>query len=322
MNARTRLIAIALAAAAGAGGPGCSNLVVKKVPIDKRIQGTDHQQGFRYYLNRPYLVVKDPVLIFERLTLVEVTGKHGDGSFPVAKFLEGERKGQTIRLADLNVKAGDQAFRPVAAAELSRIRAELASKVKAASATPARSKPGALTPPTERDSQVVRTAISSGAVSAATVGALPSPLTATAALAQQGAPASTGGRTASSVDQNASSTASLKDESIGTAPTDTVLTGAIQVIYLPDLDEQYVIKSKNWLAKSSFALAFRNGSELTEVDAEHDATTVTIALLDLLQQAIVTAVAGRADPHSAGRQETERPEGDDARGRQHRSSAS
>ena len=107
-------------------------------------------------------------------------------------------------------------------------------------------------------------------------------------LAAAAVAAPAGGRGSNLVlDQAASSTASLKDESTSTGlPADTVLTGAIQVIYLPDLDEQYVIKSKNLLAKSAFALAFRNGSELMEVDAEHDATTVTIALLSLVQQAI------------------------------------
>ena len=49
MTSRTPSIAITLALSlAAAAAPGCANLVVKKVPIDKRIQGTDHQQGFRY----------------------------------------------------------------------------------------------------------------------------------------------------------------------------------------------------------------------------------------------------------------------------------
>jgi hypothetical protein len=72
-------------------------------------------------------------------------------------------------------------------------------------------------------------------------------------------------------------------------PKDAVLTGDMEVVYLPDLDEQYVIRSKNFLAKSAFALTFANGSELTQVQGEHDATTVTIALLDLIQTAIGVA---------------------------------
>ena len=60
---------IGLAAAvvvAVTGATGCSNLVVKKVPLDKRIEGRDdHVKGFRYYLNRPYLAVNDKVFLGE-----------------------------------------------------------------------------------------------------------------------------------------------------------------------------------------------------------------------------------------------------------------
>jgi hypothetical protein len=67
------------------------------------------------------------------------------------------------------------------------------------------------------------------------------------------------------------------------------LQGTMEVLYLPDLDEQYVIKSKNILAKSAFGLAFKNGCELTEVQGEHDATTLTLSILEQIQGAISTA---------------------------------
>jgi hypothetical protein len=66
MNDWCRSITVAAALGSVAAGCfGCSNLVVKKVPVDDRIAGTDCQQGFRYYLNRPYLVVKKPILVCE-----------------------------------------------------------------------------------------------------------------------------------------------------------------------------------------------------------------------------------------------------------------
>ncbi len=310
MKLRIRLIAIALAAAASAGGPGCSNLVVKKVPLEKRASGTDHQQGFRYYLNRPYLAVRDPVLIFERRTLVDVKGKAANAL--TVTYLEGERKGQSVKLADFKVKSGGDAFRAVTAEELSKIRAALASK---AASTPSTLPHAAPAPAAGRDAQLARASATSidriamnrlqNASPQGQPGApLPGgPMTITparnvgttfdtggAASGDAGAGGAATGGGASSVDSNASSTQYLTDAKIvGTIPDDDVLTGAIQVVYLPDLDEQYVIKSKNWLAKSTFALAFRNGTELAQVDAEHDATTVTIALLDLLQTAIGTA---------------------------------
>ena len=107
---RTRLIGIALALAVGAGArllePGG-----EEGPHRKADPGHRPPEGFRYYLNRPYLVVKDPVLIFERLTMVEVTGDRG--GIEVAKFLDGQRKGQTVNLAELNLKKDSPAFRPV-----------------------------------------------------------------------------------------------------------------------------------------------------------------------------------------------------------------
>jgi hypothetical protein len=53
-------------------GAGCANLNVKKVPVGERASGTDKEKGFRYYLNRPYLVVKVPILIAEWSQLVRV----------------------------------------------------------------------------------------------------------------------------------------------------------------------------------------------------------------------------------------------------------
>jgi hypothetical protein len=307
MKLRIRQIAIALAVAAGAGGSGCSNLVVKKVPLEKRITGTDHQQGFRYYLNRPYLYVRDPILIVERKTLVQSTPV---GDTQTVTFLEGERKGQSVSLADLKVK-NDDTFRAVTASDLSKIRAALAPAAASASSTPMKA---ASAPPGTRDARVAQSSAndhhgnkpnqpagpsSQGQPQLPRIPAVPSlalaPLP--AGVPGVGGATGAGGGAAgagadSNVDTDASSTKMLTDAKLSdNLPADDVLPAdfAIQIFYLPDLDEQYAIKSKNLLAKSTFALAFRNGTELTEVDAEHDATTVTIALLDLLQTAIGTA---------------------------------
>jgi hypothetical protein len=60
-------------------------------------------------------------------------------------------------------------------------------------------------------------------------------------------------------------------------------------VYLPDLDEQYVVKSKNLVAKSAFSLAFKNGTELVEVQGEHDSTTLTVSILQQIQNALGAA---------------------------------
>jgi hypothetical protein len=67
------------------------------------------------------------------------------------------------------------------------------------------------------------------------------------------------------------------------------LKGDMDIVYLPDLDEQYVIKSCNVMAKNAFGLAFKNGSELVEVQGEHDSTTLALSLLQQIENAIGTA---------------------------------
>jgi hypothetical protein len=63
----------------------------------------------------------------------------------------------------------------------------------------------------------------------------------------------------------------------------------MEIVHLPDLDEQYVIKSKNKLAKSAFGLAFQDGAALAEVQGEHDATTLAVSILKEIQDAIGAA---------------------------------
>jgi hypothetical protein len=67
------------------------------------------------------------------------------------------------------------------------------------------------------------------------------------------------------------------------------LTGDIQIVYLPDMDEQYAIESKNVLSKTAFNLKFQDGWQLSDVYADHDSTPVALELLNTVDQAIDTA---------------------------------
>ena len=50
---------------------GCANVKVKKVDVDQRIAGKDnHVRGFRYYLNRPYIVVGKHISVGTQLVPV------------------------------------------------------------------------------------------------------------------------------------------------------------------------------------------------------------------------------------------------------------
>jgi hypothetical protein len=241
-------------------------LHVKKVPLADRAAGCDRQQGFRYYLNRPYLVVKAPITITEMRSLVLVhpdlvtsggVAASGAGKAPGVgearlSFVSGPRQGQTVRLADLKVETpGSGTFRPVSPPELKRISDALTGEV-----TPVVARD---TPPDAEVSLDER-----GGLGAFATG-----------------PAAAGAKDTASSDLQQAGTATVKH-----APA---LTGNIDVVYLPDLDEQYVIKSCNVLGKTSFGLTFRNGGELADVQAEHDATALPLSILQQIQAAIAAA---------------------------------
>src|SRR5947209_7337016 len=84
----------------GACGAGCSNLSVKKVPISDRVAHEDHQKGFRYYLNRPYLTVKKPILIAETISLVKADPKQAAPSLLPMLPMPGASKQVRADVAD------------------------------------------------------------------------------------------------------------------------------------------------------------------------------------------------------------------------------
>ncbi len=88
------------------------------------------------------------------------------------------------------------------------------------------------------------------------------------------------------------------------------LNGSIQIVFLPDMDEQYAIRSKNCFSKSEFSLQFKNGWELTDVSGNHDSTPVAIELFKTIDTAIdvakslSTAAVGKVPTPSGGAKDT------------------
>ncbi len=266
---------------------GCANLVVHKVPLSERAANCDREEGFRYYLNRPYVVVKKPIVIAENRSLVRADLLAGTeaaqkpGSKPnlgaaapdqvMLTFLSGPREGRKVRLADLRVETpGAGEVRAMSSAEIQKISGVLTTENDAS-----------------EDDQTIgaRDTVSGG----------------NAPVGGNNGSSSTGG------------SAELQEPTLVTVQHTPPLTGDISILYLPDLDEQYVIKSHNCLAKSAFGLAIRYGSELVEVQGEHDSTAVPIAILTQVQNAIAAAVgaskqasqqqqAGGGGPAGAGKE--------------------
>jgi hypothetical protein len=211
---------------------GCSNLVVHKVPLADREAGTDHAHGFRYYLPRPYVLVHDKIIIYERRTLVVVDKA---ATLKEVSFLDGPRRGQAIALEKL--KIGDQTngtLRQVSIAELQQLRTAVAL-----------SNPAAASPDQQPD---VHTEFNEGADAGGNPGG------------------NAGG-----------------DGQPIPIPSNK---GKFEIVFMPDLDEQYVVKSRNFLAKTAFRLTFKDGADLTHVGGDHDATTLAVEFLNTIDSAI------------------------------------
>lgn len=283
-------------------GAGCSNLVVKKVPIDKRMAGSDdHLKGFRYYLNRPYLLVNDKILLKENKSLVMVQ-KTGTADEILLKYLDGPRRDQTVKVSNQKVTTNGGAVSTVTPSELAKLKAILVSQNEA------RASRSATTPKATRaigrDDAVQRT--QHAATDPKDTGAATTPASSQtpaqtanvainiaggATLGGTGVPGQGFGAGAPALQPPASFGADVKPIPIPDVGKPAVhgLTGNMKILYLPDLDEQYVIKSKNVLAKSAFALTFNDDSSLAAVEGNHDATTVTISLLEQVDKAITAA---------------------------------
>src|SRR5262249_50472541 len=113
---------------------GCADLVVRKVPVDQRAVGADdHVDGFRYYLSRPHVLVKEKIEVSrtESLVLIEKGG--------TVKFLSGAGTGKTIPLDQLSTtNPSTGATQRVSEAELEAMRSLIKSRPESASSpTPA-----------------------------------------------------------------------------------------------------------------------------------------------------------------------------------------
>lgn len=64
---------------------------------------------------------------------------------------------------------------------------------------------------------------------------------------------------------------------------------SLQVIFLPDFEQQMTVKSENILAKNKYSMEFLDGWQLASVDAHHDSTAIPVAILNTIQNAIGAA---------------------------------
>jgi hypothetical protein len=115
--------------------------------------------------------------------------------------------------------------------------------------------------------------------------------------------------------ESAQTEGELKDHTILAVEGKSVdLKGQIDVVFLPDMDEQYAVHNRNWLAKSTYGLNFKDGWQLVSVNGEFDSTTVAIEVLNTVDAAVNAAKrvgiagiggAGGASPAGAASREVD-----------------
>jgi hypothetical protein len=82
--------------------------------------------------------------------------------------------------------------------------------------------------------------------------------------------------------------------SIAQHTADPATPDALQVVMLPDFEEQMAIKDCNAAAYSTYSLRFKDGWQLTTVNGSWDATAVPVNILKVISSAISAAADVRA----------------------------
>lgn len=231
---------------------GCANLKVTKITPEERDSGKDHHvKGFRYYLSRPYVVVKQPIKVSEERSLLLVD-QDKDPFNGLHKTLHADWLNQAVEAGAVkSVDPSTAATVPVSPAELAAMRSALVRQIAAGN-------------PVANRAAVLPASASIPGEALASTGEEDSTNTGVGLLTDSTVP-------------TASATKSVN------------LSGAIDVVFLPDLDEQYAVHNRNVVAKSSYALNFKDGWQLTGVNGEFDSTTVAVELLKTIDTAINTA---------------------------------
>ncbi len=273
MGSRMLLVGVLLLVAMTAG---CAKLKVTRVTALKRDASQDHHiKGFRYYLSRPYVVVQDDIVISESEYFYQRPKSPGNSS------------GATLRSLEPPGSSARSSSGSGSGALMSRLTPREWERIKGR----IKVDPG------------VRT-VDPGVRTASYAAPLASNSTSRSGVVNLGGTDSAvslreAASVANSLARPAASASSTVDSNVGEHLDDVMpqqedlktnnLRGKIQIVFLPDLDEQYAVHHKNVLAKGSYALNFQDGWELTNVNGEFDSTTVAIELFNLIDSAVNSA---------------------------------
>jgi hypothetical protein len=254
---------------------GCSGLDARRVPLEERLSGTDkHYHGFRYYLSRPYLVVSERVDIVTTQQLARIVHLERKFASPA-----GEQTVVEYVLETINEQGKSEYFsmtgQPIDVPEDVRRTADVLSFEAAVSFF---------------STQVLDQSFS-------TLDQKPPP---SGQPATPPKPVETTKPPPTS--SGAPQTSSLQDLTLKNPPGGPAAPAAVvkqdgkpvdklQLVFLPDFEEQMAVDHTTILAKSKISMAFRDGWQLKSVSGNFDNTDVPVRILQTIKNAISAAGA-------------------------------
>jgi hypothetical protein len=244
---------------------GCANVDVRKVPLDKRVSNCDqHVNGFRYYLSRPYVVLKARIELGQVCEEVE--------EIAVRRVGQPDSVVPAYRTLHNNLALHPPRVYSLTGEGINLKEWEIVLREKA------KSRPKAL------EQTSYQTEIPSGPTQTNPV-------------------------------RNVVQTPSTPVGSPEGGKDD--FSNNIQVVFLPDFEEQYAVQPRNIAAKTKFELHFTDGWQLDSTAATLDSTDVPIALLNLIQNALKATSATQQKAQGTTTSGGAKDEGQGVRGDSH-----
>jgi hypothetical protein len=245
-----------------------SGLEVSKVPLHQRLNNSDHcVEGFRYYLTRPYVTVNRRLEVARSFELcaIDNSGRYknelGQEVEGVLRSLDSE----TMRLFKLN----GEALSPEAVSFVGNAKAR--ATIQASSRKPI-----------VADDEELKNEVKKIAQLATLINGKIENIIQESDGDETPAVAST-----ATVPEKIEVKVIQETKSSGGG----AIPSAIQVVYLPDFEEQMAIKHKNRLSSSKFSLDFNNGSQLSTVAGSFNSAEVPIKIAQTISTAIESAAA-------------------------------
>ncbi|QDU59943.1 hypothetical protein Pan216_07780 [Planctomycetes bacterium Pan216] len=246
---------------------GCAAIIAKKVPLQARLCGQDkHIHGFRYYTGRPYLAVPEKIVL-DSVSRVGILGYNKVNASSTAGH--GEESNQTI---EVYLKIVDPHDGTPCYYDSHGVKVDHVNEGNFVAFTRGKSLKDQIAALGDKGPRLA-------GISANVSGE---------EQVDGGQPRADGDQSQGEPHRRTSNEKATEEDppepTLPKTPEDPI--EKIQVVILPDFEEQIAIKDCNFAAKSSYGLEFKDGWQLKKVNGSFDSTEVPVALLDTIKTAL------------------------------------